>query len=84
MIPRGLWSAIAFYLAVVLTFVGVTVGVAHADETSASDKLRILYSTRFTFTDDGLPLVTVEIMGNRKDVKPPPCGRIVPRPDGAG
>ena len=69
MIISGLWSALEFYLAVVMTFVGVTVGVARADETSASDKLRILYSTRFTFTDDGLPLVTVEIMGNRKDVK---------------
>ena len=41
---------------------------ARADETSATDKLRILYSTRFTFTDDGLPLVTVEIMGGKKDV----------------
>jgi SpoIID/LytB domain protein len=84
MIRSGLWSAIAFYLAVVLTFVGVTVGVARADETSASDKLRILYSTRFTFTDDGLPLVTVEIMGNRKDVKLRARGGIVARPDGAG
>jgi len=41
---------------------------AGADETSATDKLRILYSTRFTFTDDGLPLVTVEIASGRKDV----------------
>ena len=59
-------------------------GVARADDTSASDKLRILYSTRFTFTDDGLPLVTVEIMGNRKDVKLRAKGGIVVRPDGAG
>src|SRR5882672_10322285 len=43
--------------------------LAVADETSATDKLRILYSTRFTFTDDGLPLVTVEIMGGRKEIK---------------
>jgi SpoIID/LytB domain protein len=84
MIRSGLWSALAFYLAVVLTFVGVTVGIARADETSASDKLRILYSTRFTFTDDGLPLVTVEIMGSRKDVKLHARGGIVARPDGAG
>jgi len=35
---------------------------AGADETSATDKLRILYSTRFTFTDDGLPL-SVQIVG---------------------
>ena len=32
--------------------------IALADDTSASDKLRILYSTRFTFTDDGVPLIT--------------------------
>src|SRR4051794_16938760 len=60
------------------------VGVARADDTSASDKLRILYSTRFTFTDDGVPLVTVEIMGNRKDLKLRAKGGIVVRPDGAG
>src|SRR5436305_15195130 len=60
------------------------VGVAHADETSATDKLRILYSTRFTFTDDGLPLVTVEIMGARRDVRLHAKGGVVVRPDGAG
>ena len=59
-------------------------GVAHADETSATDKLRILYSTRFTFTDDGLPLVTVQIMGGKKDVHLHAKGGIVVRPDGAG
>jgi SpoIID/LytB domain protein len=59
-------------------------GVVRADETSATDKLRILYSTRFTFTDDGLPLITVEIMGNRKDVKLRAKGGVVVRPDGIG
>ncbi len=59
-------------------------GVAQADETSATDKLRILYSTRFTFTDDGLPLVTVQIMGGKKDVHLRAKGGIVVRPDGAG
>lgn len=59
-------------------------GVASADETSATDKLRILYSTRFTFTDDGLPLVTVEIMDGKKDVKLRARGGIVVRPDGQG
>ena len=58
--------------------------VAHADETSATDKLRILYSTRFTFTDDGLPLVTVEIMSGKKDVRLRAKGGIAVRPDGAG
>jgi stage II sporulation protein D len=58
--------------------------VASADDTSATDKLRILYSTRFTFTDDGLPLVTVEIMGGRKHVELRAKGGITVRPDGAG
>jgi SpoIID/LytB domain protein len=57
---------------------------AVADETSATDKLRILYSTRFTFTDDGLPLVTVEIASGRKDVHLRAKGGLTVRPDGAG
>ena len=60
---------------------GVT---ARADDTSSSDKLRILYSTRFTFTESGLPLITVEIMGKRKDVKLRAKGGVVVRPDGSG
>jgi len=59
-------------------------GIAHADETSASDKLRILYSTRFTFTDDGLPLVTVEIMGGQKRVELHAKSGVDVRPDGVG
>ncbi|CAN5515638.1 hypothetical protein BH11MYX1_BH11MYX1_53110 [soil metagenome] len=61
-----------------------TAGPVQADETSASDKLRILYSTRFTFTDDGLPLVTVQIMGNRKKVELRAKGGVAVRPDGNG
>ncbi|HEY6035412.1 MAG TPA: hypothetical protein VIV58_14160, partial [Kofleriaceae bacterium] len=57
---------------------------ARADDTSASDKLRILYSTRFTFTDEGLPLVTVEIMGNRKKVELRAKSGVAVRPDGNG
>jgi SpoIID/LytB domain protein len=57
---------------------------ARADDTSSSDKLRILYSTRFTFTDGGLPLITVEIMGNQKDVRLRAKGGVVVRPDGSG
>jgi stage II sporulation SpoD-like protein len=57
---------------------------AGADETSATDKLRILYSTRFTFTEEGVPLVTVEIMGGKKDVHLRAKGGIVVRPDGTG
>src|SRR5262245_28544108 len=59
-------------------------GPAGADETSATDKLRILYSTRFTFTDDGLPLVTVEIASGRRDVHLRAKGGLVVRPDGLG
>src|SRR5499426_3569328 len=64
--------------------IALIAAVAHADDTSASDKLRILYSTRFTFTDDGLPLVTVEIMGEQKKVALRAKGGVVVRPDGAG
>ena len=74
---------IAYALAFTAGFV-VMSRVAHADETSATDKMRILYSTRFTFTDDGVPLVTVEIMGTKKDVHLRAKGGIVARPDGAG
>jgi stage II sporulation protein D len=63
----------------------ITVAAAAlADETSATDKLRILYSTRFTFTPDGLPLVTVEIMSGRSDVQLRARGGLSVRPDGAG
>lgn len=62
----------------------VSVGVARADDTSASDKLRILYSTRFTFTEDGLPLITVEIMSGRDRIDLRATGGIVVRPDGVG
>ncbi len=57
---------------------------AHADETSAVDKLRILYSSRFTFTDDGLPLITVEIVGGIEQVTLSAKGGLVIRPDGDG
>jgi SpoIID/LytB domain protein len=56
---------------------------ATADETSASDKLRILYSSRFTFTAEGLPLVTVEIMGRQRKVVVRARGGLTVRPDGA-
>jgi SpoIID/LytB domain protein len=68
-------------IVVLALFVAVA---ARADDTSSSDKLRILYSTRFTFTETGVPLVTVEIMGGRKDVKLRAKSGIVVRPDGSG
>jgi len=80
---RVVLAVASFGIAMAATFY-LLAGVASADETSATDKLRILYSTRFTFTDDGLPLVTVEIMGNKKDVKLRAKGGILVRPDGQG
>ena len=55
-----------------------------ADETSTGDKLRILYANRFTFTESGVPLVTVEIMGGQKEVRLSAKGGVIARPDGAG
>lgn len=71
----------------VLTLLVAAVGVsdhARADETSTGDKLRILYANRFTFTDDGLPLVTVEIVGGRDEITLTAKGGLVVRPDGEG
>ena len=75
-------AALAWVVAFVVGF--AVMGVARADETSATDKLRILYSTRFTFTEDGLPLITVEIMGGKREAKLRAKGGVVVRPDGAG
>jgi stage II sporulation protein D len=57
---------------------------ASADETSTSDKLRILYSSRFTFTPDGLPLITVEVMSGQREVRLSAPGGLVVMPDGDG
>jgi len=38
-----------------LALIATDRSVAVADETSTGDKLRILYSNRFTFTDAGVP-----------------------------
>jgi SpoIID/LytB domain protein len=59
-------------------------GAPEVDETSSSDKLRILYSHRFTFTDDGLPLVTIEIMGGQSEVRLSSRGGVTALPDGEG
>ena len=57
---------------------------AWADETSARDKLRILYSNHFTFTNDGIPLLTIEIMSGQSEIRlSSPAGMVV-RPDGDG
>ena len=41
---------------------------APADELSGADKLRVLYSTQFTFTPEGLPLVPVQLMEGQREV----------------
>jgi stage II sporulation protein D len=70
-------------LAGILTVLLISTG-AHADETSTTDKLRILYSSRFTFTDDGLPLVTVEIVSGRDLVTLSAPHGLTVIPDGVG
>jgi stage II sporulation protein D len=72
----------AWVIAFVVGF--ALMGVARADETSATDKLRILYSTRFTFTEEGLPLITVEIMGGKREAKLRAKSGVLVRPDGTG
>jgi SpoIID/LytB domain protein len=67
-----------------LAVAALTAAPARADETSASDKLRILYSSRFTFTDDGVPLVTVEIVSHLKTAHLTARGGLIVRPDGNG
>jgi stage II sporulation protein D len=69
---------------VVASLVVLVAAPAGADDTSTGDKLRILYSSRFTFTDDGLPLITVEIMGGRREVVLSAPGGVIVRPDGLG
>lgn len=59
-------------------------GSARADDLSASDKLRVLYSSRFAFTDAGVPLVTVEIVSGQEVATLSSKGGLVVRPDGAG
>jgi len=57
---------------------------AAADETSTGDKLRILYSSRFTFTAKGIPLVTIELLSGRSEVKLSGAGGVAVMPDGEG
>lgn len=55
-----------------------------ADETSSGDKLRILYTSRVTFSDDGDPLVTIEVMGGQRRAVLSAPGGLVAMPDGDG
>ncbi len=57
---------------------------AAADETSTGDKLRILYSSRFTFTSKGTPLVTIELLSGRNQIKLSGTRGVTILPDGDG
>lgn len=57
---------------------------ATADEMSTGDKLRILYSNQFTFTNDGFPLVTIELMSGEREVRLSSDAGLRVRPDGEG
>ena len=52
----------------VLSLLFVLATSAHADELSGADKLRVVYSNQFAWTDDGLPIVTVRIAEGRDRV----------------
>lgn len=68
------------YLALALA---LPAGAAQAaDETSSGDKLRMLYSNQFTFTDDGLPVVTIELASGEREVRLGSSSGILVRPDG--
>lgn len=66
----------------VLALVGVAAG-ARGDELSGADKLRVVYSNQFSWTRDGLPLVTVRVMEHRPSVTIGGEGMRV-APDGEG
>jgi SpoIID/LytB domain protein len=66
MLRRVPWLA---YLAVAGAAWVLALALARADEMSGDDKLRLLYSHRFSFTKAGVPLVTVEIMHGQTSVR---------------
>jgi SpoIID/LytB domain protein len=63
---------------------------SRADELSAADRLRVIYSHAFSFTDDGLPLVSVRLMEGQTDIRITSggpggdAGEVRVLPDGAG
>lgn len=75
---RGLLALAAAALALALA------AGTRADEMSGDDKLRLLYSHRFTFGRDGLPLLTVELMHGQKVVRLSADGGLRVLPDGDG
>ena len=55
-----------------------------ADEITATDKLRMLYSSRFNFSDEGVPVITIEIASGDKTATLSAPGGLRILPDGAG
>src|SRR5262245_39426478 len=78
--PRFALAAAALALAAS----AVAIAVSGADEMSGDDKLRLLYSHRFTFTREGLPLLTVELMHGQKQVSLHADSPVRVLPDGDG
>ena len=81
MSPRvGRWALLVLAVSLALVRPRPTT----ADETSSGDKLRILYTSRVTFTDEGDPLVTVEVMGGQRRAVLSAPGGLIAMPDGDG
>jgi len=78
-IPKG-WAG----RGTLLLLLALSASALALDETSSSDKLRILYSNRLTFTEDGTPLVTVEIMSGQDTIRLSADGGLNVLPDGEG
>jgi SpoIID/LytB domain protein len=71
--------------AALLALVVLTASRAAADDLSAADKLRVVYSNQFAWTTDGLPLVTVGVArGRDRVVITAPSGGVRVLPDGEG
>ena len=51
---------------------------AGPDELSGADKLRVLYATQFSFTREGLPLVTIGLAEGLKEVRVRGPARLLP------
>ncbi len=69
---------------VLLSALAVVWTAAFGDETSTGDKLRILYSNRFTFTNEGYPLVTVEVVSGQSQIAISANAGMIVQPDGEG
>lgn len=83
LIPMRRFPALAFALLAAAGSAPGTV-LAGPDEVSSQDKLRILYSNGFSFTAEGLPLVTVELMSHQGQVRLGGDEPLLVWPDGEG